>query len=68
MADNQHDLTEPIQTITEVGLGGTGGQLDSLADASRYAVGSELARGGMGLVLNARDVKLHRNVAMKKLL
>ena len=33
----------------------------------RYAVQEELGRGGMGLVLRARDVKVGREVAIKLL-
>jgi serine/threonine protein kinase len=34
----------------------------------KYAIGDELARGGMGAVLNAKDVNIRRKVAMKVML
>jgi len=41
---------------------------DYLSELGRYSIESELARGGMGLVLKARDQYLHRDVAIKLLL
>lgn len=38
------------------------------SDHTNYATVRELARGGMGRVIDARDLKLDRNVAMKVLL
>ena len=38
------------------------------APADRYQLGPELARGGMGRILTARDLKLGRTVAVKQLL
>ena len=36
--------------------------------ARKYAVGSMLAQGGMGAILNCRDLNIRRNVAMKVML
>lgn len=41
---------------------------DYLSEVGRYEVQHELARGGMGLVLKARDQYLQRDVAIKLLL
>ena len=35
------------------------------ADAERYDVGDVVASGGMGAILNARDLAIRRQVAMK---
>jgi len=40
---------------------------DYLAELGRYEVEREISRGGMGLVLKARDLRLHRDVAIKVL-
>ncbi len=37
-------------------------------DQRRYKLGSELARGGMGRILRARDRRLGRSIAIKELL
>jgi serine/threonine protein kinase len=37
-------------------------------DPDRYAIAGEIARGGMGRILSARDTKLDRTVAIKELL
>jgi WD40 repeat protein len=37
-------------------------------DARHYALGHEVARGGMGRIIAARDRRLHRPVAVKELL
>jgi len=43
--------------------------LDVSSDAARrYSIGEELARGGMGAVLSAKDMNLRRDVAMKLVL
>ncbi|AKJ04541.1 WD40 repeat protein [Archangium gephyra] len=39
-----------------------------VVDPSRYAVAGELARGGIGRILRARDVQLDRPVAIKEML
>lgn len=41
---------------------------DYLSELGRYSIEQEIARGGMGLVLKARDRYLHRDVAIKLLL
>jgi len=38
---------------------------ESLKKPRNYEVGAEVARGGMGAILSARDRNLHRTVAMK---
>ena len=37
-------------------------------EVQKYKVGERLAKGGMGEILNARDLNINRNVAMKLLL
>ncbi len=37
-------------------------------DPARYVIGSEIARGGMGRIVAARDRRLGRTVAIKELL
>ena len=37
----------------------------SKVDAGCYAIGAEIARGGMGKILSARDRRLHRDVVIK---
>jgi len=37
----------------------------TLADSDRFKLGSELGRGGMAIVVNARDTRLDRAVAVK---
>jgi WD40 repeat protein len=39
-----------------------------IVDRERYTRGDELARGGMGRIVRARDRRLHRPVALKELL
>src|SRR5688572_3381180 len=39
-----------------------------LIDGAVYVVGGELARGGIGRILRARDTRLRRPVAVKELL
>lgn len=48
-----NDLTNPLPTP------------ESLKKSRNYEVGAEVARGGMGAILSARDRNLHRTVAMK---
>ncbi len=50
----------------------TGGSIDPselpLIESSSYVIGPELARGGIGRILRARDARLRRPVALKELL
>jgi len=40
---------------------------DNVVPAERYEIGAEIARGGLGRILRARDVRLDRLVAIKEL-
>ena len=42
--------------------------LSPMSDAERYVLAGEIARGGLGRILKARDLRLRRNVALKELL
>ncbi|MGB0578398.1 MAG: serine/threonine-protein kinase [Limisphaerales bacterium] len=44
------------------------GQTELAADSARYSVGEEIARGGMGAVIEAEETSLERTVAMKVML
>src|SRR5262245_18606256 len=44
------------------------GPTDRVVDEDRYELGREIARGGMGAIFAARDVRLDRPVAIKELL
>ncbi len=46
----------------------SGGSVLPLVDPTRYAVAGELAHGGIGRILRARDVRLDRPVAIKEML
>ena len=50
----------PLVTTDHVGL--------SPVDADHYVLGDEIARGGMGRIVHARDRRLGRPVAIKELL
>jgi serine/threonine protein kinase/tetratricopeptide (TPR) repeat protein len=53
-----------------VGIGGHGADYRELTvvDPQHYVVGREIARGGMGRILVARDRRIGRDVAIKELL
>jgi len=61
--------SEPHARAVVVRAGGTEDYLDlAVGDPQRYVVGREIARGGMGRILAARDRRLGRPVAIKELL
>lgn len=45
--------------------GGAAGEAVSESTSTHYEVGDEVARGGMGVILNAFDINIRREVAMK---
>ncbi len=51
-------------TLKGLGLGGDHATLLAVDDRA-YAIGVEIARGGMGRILSARDRRLHRDVVIK---
>jgi WD40 repeat protein/predicted Ser/Thr protein kinase len=64
----------PVIPVTSIpiAVGQFAGQLQDLEqlpaiDPELYAVGMEVGRGGMGIILAARDRKLRRNVVLKVL-
>ncbi|MFK7911291.1 MAG: protein kinase [Akkermansiaceae bacterium] len=57
-------LTEKGIDAQSVDLESSGMQIVG-KEAERYSIAGELARGGMGAVLNAKDMNLRRDVAMK---
>src|SRR5690348_14661494 len=59
------DATLPASSALG-GASGAGGLHP--VEARRYEVGGEVARGGLGRILRARDVRLDRPVAIKELL
>jgi len=73
----QTDGATIAQLMTQKGLEGgitldgefaTDGSIVGLLhgkDSPKYSIGDLLARGGMGLILNAKDMNCRRNVAMK---
>ncbi|MCA9540383.1 MAG: SUMF1/EgtB/PvdO family nonheme iron enzyme, partial [Myxococcales bacterium] len=58
-------------TAPPIGAGASDSPDEGLPDlpepADRYAIGDEIGRGGMGLILEARDLALDRPVALKLL-
>ena len=69
------DKTINENTVQHQLAHGAGAETISLADNiltrdqdRKYKLRSEIARGGMGLVMEAHDINLHRGVAMKVLL
>ncbi|HUS64417.1 MAG TPA: serine/threonine-protein kinase, partial [Kofleriaceae bacterium] len=59
--------SEGAPVVVRAGAQGDLAELPSI-DPRHYAVGGELARGGMGRILSARDRRLGRAVAIKELL
>ena len=59
-----------MRTLAPVGAGkrGDGASFGGISLADRYELGAELGRGGFALVSKARDKKLNRTVAVKRLL
>lgn len=58
-----HGLADPERTRTRVRTGGGSGSTRLVG----YELGEEIARGGQGVVLAARDLALRRDVAIKTL-
>ena len=58
------DATSATLRGLGLGLGGDHAQLLPVDDRA-YAIGEEIARGGMGKILSARDRRLHRDVVIK---
>jgi serine/threonine protein kinase len=62
------DDVNDVPTITPAGGGAAGHPTLRVVDEDRYELGREIARGGMGAIFEARDVRLDRRVAIKELL
>ncbi len=64
------DATRPIGSTTEVDLGPTGTRPgeDQASAVLPYVVQEPLAEGGLGEVLIAKDIRLNRKIALKRIL
>ena len=51
-----------------VAIGNTTSFESTTQESQKYSIGGRLAKGGMGAILNARDLQIKRDVAMKVLL
>jgi WD40 repeat protein len=77
LAQDRHEAaTDPTLRSDEIAVGGPAAPSAQAEDhagfvevpPAHYAMGDEVARGGMGRIRLARDRRLHRRVAVKELL
>ncbi len=57
-----------VKSGSEGGSAAVSDQVSRDEDADKYDIGREIAKGGMGAILSAKDLNLRRDVAMKVLL
>ncbi len=67
-ARNDPGATEPEHTAPPYGHAPRRAEGLSAVDPSNYVLGAEIARGGMGRIRAARDLRLGRDVAIKEIL